>query len=333
MKPNHIQRDVRSRKERNIGEAPDLSRVNRVARIQKKESSRTRSRRTTSEYEKGAERGGVPWGLMVLLVLGTFGLIGGAFIFWVRPILDRRADMVEEAANRKVVTQLSDMPELTTPSEGELQEIVEKAMRVTDPPEVDGYFILGSATPEEVVEFLKKMIEEDGAITSYDVMPGMDANDMALEGVLVTFDGEGRKPNRIALLTPDEKGVWKIDFPAFQRRADPPWEQFLAHKAESAVVRVYIAKDNYYNGVFSNEEDWRCYGIASPDVKDLMFGYCRRNSDQDRAMWQIIQDQPNGLARATVELGLIDEAGVRQFEVKKVMAQDWVVSGVPFDER
>ena len=110
-------------------------------------------------------------------------------------------------------------------------------------------------------------------------------------------------------------------------------------------VRVNVAKDTYYNGPFRDDRQWVCYGMVSPDTEVVMLGYCRKDSPQARAMERIVMDEndlPGGMQgglpaaakapkRATLEVRRVEGAEARQFEITRVLAQDWIVSAKPFD--
>jgi len=149
--------------------------------------------------------------------------------------------------------------------------------------------------------------------------------------VLVTFQKEGAKRNRLALLVQDEDGGWKMDFPAFARLAVPAWNEFLDGKADSAEVRVYLAADHYYNGPFKESEGWQCYGLASPDVPDLMFGYCKSDGAQGKAIREILVNRKK-MSRVTLKIERMEGAEKRQYVIKRVLAEDWATGKTPLDE-
>jgi hypothetical protein len=105
------------------------------------------------------------------------------------------------------------------------------------------------------------------------------------------------------------------------------------------MVRVIVARDSYYNGPFRDDREWLCFGMASPDAEVILLGYCRKDSPQARAMERMFpkDDELNGdtrrkmVIRATLELKRPPGAETRQFEITHVLAEDWVLSDVPFD--
>jgi hypothetical protein len=132
-------------------------------------------------------------------------------------------------------------------------------------------------------------------------------------------------------------GVWKIDFEALARTVRPPWPDLLEGRASEGQVRVIVAPDSYYNGVFSDESQWLSFGLASPDISQILVGYCRRDSAQAKAMQEILKSMDDAPAagrqikRATLAIRRPTGAEPRQFEITRVLAEDWIVSERPFD--
>ena len=197
----------------------------------------------------------------------------------------------------------------------------------------------GSAEPAAVIAFLTDMTARDGEVTGYQWLSSMDANGLLLDGVLVSMSKDGVPRNRLALLTPDEHGVWKIDFDAFARTVKPSWDELLGEDGGKGLVRVMIAKDSYYNGPFKDDGEWVSYGMASPDTEVILMGYCRKDSPQERAMERILTnreaeagtDARLKLNRVTLRVRRPEAAEMRQFEITRVLAEDWVLGDMPFD--
>jgi hypothetical protein len=141
------------------------------------------------------------------------------------------------------------------------------------------------------------------------------------------------------MLVPDDHGVWKMDFDAFARSCRPSWKEIVASKAVEAEVRVFVAKDSYFNGPFADESEWICYAIASPDTagvlpedKDLLRGYCKVGSKQAKAMARILNEE-NRIGRATLMIRREKDADARQFRITRVLANDWVIGPNQLDEK
>ncbi len=262
-----------------------------------------------------------------LVVLFLFGW------FWLKPNMDKNFATPEQLAHHSLKQIVS---AFKSPPEGVALKLVEKALAVREASEVESYFRVGSAQPDEVIDFLKNMESVDGVVTDFRWLSSMDANGMLIDGVLVNMTKDGDQHNRLALMTPNEDGVWQIDFEAFARIVKPSWDEVLSENSiESSVVRVLLAKDSYYNGPFMDDKIWECYGMISPDQEEILLGYCRKDSPQSMAMERLFTEDQAGaqqkVVRATLELARQEGAEKRQFEIKRVLAEDWVLSDKHFD--
>jgi hypothetical protein len=335
MKFRGIQRAVKPRRyERSAGDAPNLGRVGRVpgTGLPKKPLQRRRRRRGEGG---GAQRKRVLMMWSVVWAVMVMGVVGAALWFWLRPAMNRgRAEggVRAEASDARVVSRFE------SPSEREALGLVKRALAVRDPGGVGEYFHAGGSGPEGVVAFLAGMETSDGPVKEYSWLSSMDANGLLIDGVLVKTESGTGPRNRLALLTPDVKGVWKIDFEAFARTAVPPLDELLASDSAEGVARVIVATDSYFNGPFSDDTEWDCYGMASPDTEVVMLGYCRRGTPQAAAMAKILADGEDlasggrSMRRATLKIRHHAGGERRQFEISRVMAQDWVMSAKAFDE-
>ncbi len=223
-----------------------------------------------------------------------------------------------------------------SPSMEEVFELVKTGIATRDPEKVMDYFRPGAASAGEIVGFLEDIEKVEGKATQYKWYSSIDANGLLLEGMTAVFSMDGRESSRLAILTPDEEGRWKIDFESFARIVKPSWSALLEGETDQGMVRVLVAKDNYYNGVFRDESAWICYGMASQDTSEILMGYCKADSPQARAMEWIMAESEGrpefrGLCRATLEIRRPAGAEMSQYEITRVLAQDWVVSDKAFD--
>ena len=330
---------------RSAGDAPNIGRVARVPGTGLRHKGERRQRR---RGERSGDRGGgsnrqrihrrhviIAWssvlGLLALLVLGFF------LWSWISGRMSRQV-----AASDGPLLQRHVASKFASPTEEEALEIVRLGLAARDEDAVLRWFRPGGAQPQEMVAFLTNLETLDGPVTGYQWLSSVDANGLLLDGVLVHSAKGGKLRNRLALLTPDEQGVWQIDFEALARTVRPSWQQMLADDGGAGVVRVMLARDSYYNGPFKNDHEWVCFGMASPDVEEILLGYALKDSPQARAIERMLPegDDPivrdasrKAIVRATLELKRPPGAEMRQFEIIQVLAEDWVLSAVPFDAR
>jgi len=259
----------------------------------------------------------------IVLGVGALAAIGIAVSLWILPLLHRRVggitgQIIDPETRVRIVSRFA------SPSEDETIRLVKRAIANRDPSKVDELLQKGSSNAMEVIDFFKDSEARDGIVDRYEWLSSMDVDGLLLEGVHVTFKGRDKPVERLALLTPDEKGVWKMDFDAFARSVKPSWDALLGKRADQATVRVFVARDAYFNGPFSDDTKWVCYGIASPDIDELLSGYCKVGSPEEAAMEKLFAEGEK-LTRATLEIRRVKEADSRQFEITHMLAKDWVL--------
>jgi hypothetical protein len=199
-----------------------------------------------------------------------------------------------------------------------------EAKRQADLPDV---VRLAGRSPEALLEKLAEMAKRDGEVSDVTYIGPMQNLTQPLEAVLVTFVS---KRNRIVLFSPDSDGDWMIDFDGYARATSIPWDEILSGKNIEATVRVYISLDSYYNGRFSNEDEWSCNGMASPDEGNLMFGYAKKDSAIDQAIRDSLKfkldtgpAQSSRMLRMTLQIRHQEGDEKRQFEIIRAIADDW----------
>jgi hypothetical protein len=269
------------------------------------------------------------WSAAIALV--ALLAIGGALWLWG---LNRMGGSAAIAGGQAAVPVVEKrvVSRFASPTEEAAVNLVKQAILIRDPGKVSEYFRLGSASPEAVVGFLRGM----ETVTGYTWLSSMDTNGLLLEGVAVKTKAEDRVGNRLAIMTPDEKGKWKVDFDAFARTVKPAWSEIMAMTTGQGLVRVMFTKDNYFNGPFREDAQWSCYRLGSSDLDATLLGYCRKGSPQAAAMARVLAHveksaKGGSLKRATLEIRRVEGAESRQFEITRVLAEDWVMSATPVD--
>jgi len=224
-----------------------------------------------------------------------------------------------------------------SPSEEAALEWVKRALLVRDPAMVPKYFRLGTADPDTVVAFLENISKTEGPVSGYSWLSSMDRNGLLIDGVMVKGERGYSPKNRLALLTPDESGKWQIDYDAFARTCKPACESVLDPNYTGGLIRVFVSRDRYFNSVFANDSEWVCYRLFSPDWKDVLLGYCRKNTPELAAITRVLDNarisgENPGAVRVILEIERVEGAEQRQFRIARVLAEDWVMSATPFDE-
>lgn len=323
MKPKNIQLNIRSRNEREVGQAPWIGKVPRLRDHAASNTGESMGPGKSGVYKASDLKNPALRKLILLwsAVLGVGAV--AAVVFWGLPMLNQRDKAAGEQtpSSDAMVRVASKFP---SPSESEAVNLVKRAITNRDPAKVAKLLRMGSASAAQVIAFFKDSELSDGAIERYDWLSSIDADGLLIDGVRIVYQGQGKPRERLALLTPNSMGLWKLDFDSFARSVNPSWKEILANSVDQAMVRVLIGNDAYYNGPYTDETQWVCYGMASPDIEESLLGYCRKGSEEAAAMDQMFLDR-HQINRATLEIRHIKEADPRQFEITRVLAKDWVI--------
>ena len=334
MKSDGVQRGIRKRSDRTAGSAPSIGRVARMPGTGLAKGERRTRRRGERDNQGRTERWNarltLGWSIGFAVIAAA--LVVSAVVLWLKPLLGRKAGGDELAVMPKVRV-VSRFP---SPTEAEAVGLVQQVIeRARDVEAVGRWVDRGEMTSLEVVGFLEGLPELDGKVERYQWMASGDANDLQLEVVVVISKKGDEYSYREAFLRPDEKGVWKMDFPSFARQVKPSWKEIHDEKTRRAFVRVYLGDDTYYNGPFLDESKWVCYGMATLDDKRLMLGYCEVGSKQHRAMLEILRRsaaKQQRVGSATLEISRVEGAESRQFQITKVIAEGWVTQEEAFED-
>ena len=326
MRPDGVRRSVRGRKhERAAGDAPSLDHVGRMPGLGL--PKRKRRRKKLRESLRFQRRGKIAKSWTYLLAALALVLLGATVMgamYWQK--MARPEIPVASASLPVLLPKATGFP---SPSETVALAFVSTALATRDPA-VAGEMFRADVGFLEIVDFLKSVESGEGKPKGLEWLGNMDVNGLQVDGVMVNFETSGLPSYRLALLTPDASGKWMIDFDAFSRRVSPSWEDLLARQAGVARVRVHARPENYYNGVFTDETKWSCYGLSSPDFEGLLMAYSAKSSSKGDAMNAIFSKGVSPV-RVTLEIRRVEGADSRQFEIVSVLAEDWIVGKRPFD--
>ncbi len=263
-----------------------------------------------------------------LLGLAAVGMLITLFFAWLLPRMQRERITAKAIESQPMVLE---MPEVSRVDPRAGIRWVELAMQVSSPGEVAKYFYKGETKAEEILQFLKTKEFTHGSSLEYEWTGNLDANNMLMDLVTVYTLEDTVRRERLAFLRQDDQQEWKLDFDSFARKCEPSWEDFASGKASEALIRVHIAEDNFYNGFFSDEQQWVCYSIANPDHPAIIQAYCRASSPQDHALKWILKKNNMKRARVSLRVERPALAPVRQVIVAEVVAEDWVIGTKNFD--
>lgn len=269
----------------------------------------------------------VVWSIFLAVI--TAGVLSGAIFVWL--MKTQRAPAAEKSPVK--VRVASRFP---SPGKNEAFALVEHALGVRDPAAMEKYFRLEGTPPAEALGILRDLNRTDGPVIAHKWLGSLDFNGMFIDSVIIHHQTADAMPSRLVMMTPDETGVWKVDFHSFARTNVPTWDEILKADCKTGRVRVLLSRDNYFNRFFSDEAVWACYSLRTEDSNDYLLGYCRVGSPQHTAINRILRRikaaDTIGLRdvvlrpHATLEIRRVENSETRQVEITRVLAEGWVMS-------
>jgi hypothetical protein len=117
----------------------------------------------------------------------------------------------------------------------------------------------------------------------------------------------------------------KVDWESWVGWSEMSWTEFkAARRAEGKWFRVHLSSVEYYNFDFSDDRQWACYRLDSPDGVDSVFGYVPRNGDLDE---KIRPFEENTKVKLLLKLRFPADARTdNQVLIEEVSGHEWVES-------
>ena len=312
---------------REVGDVPAIGYVPRMHKgVESRAGRRTRRIR-------GADIK-VSMGMVVTAGLVVVGMVVIGLLIWVSSS-QRKAIDNSAALLAPLPVPVARIPLAAAPEPAALEEIVRSFLTARSPEALAPVTRPSDVPPATMIEQLAKLEEIDGKVKSVNPIGPIDSQTLQLEAAVVYFEGN-RKP--LARLSPDAEGKWKVDFDAYERHVSTDWATLLAGEPAEGIVRVYISPDSYYNGSYRDDSRWACFGMVSPDSEVLMFGYVARDSHQYDVLNKVMAAGDSGANRSksmrmTLEIRHSGEADHRQFEISRVLADDWALGTESLEDK
>lgn len=321
------------RSSRQVGDAPSLG---QVPKMNKGSESRVtpHARRRASNIEPSKTFVVTLIGSLVAVLL----LVAGGVLWFVNSQRTPAEEEKEALAlpSAPLSTKPAETPVATSLDEESAVKLVRTLLAARNDTDLDGLIRPTEQEPAAILAKLAGLEGKDGKVKDVRYLGSLDSRALQLEGVLVDF-ANGR--NRLALISPDPSGTWQVDFDAFDRYSTPAWDELLSGKEQSGTVRIFISPDSYYNDEYADDSKWVCYGLASPDNETLMFGYVPKDGELHQLLGKVLSADPvTGKAnrkatRMTLEIRHDPSAEKRQFEITRVLSDEWAVGDQALDQK
>ena len=217
------------------------------------------------------------------------------------------------------------------PAEGDLPlDVADKFLQTSDPLERMKY----ARDPQRIAQILSSFPEQARSEIPTDtrLFDNFVNEEPGVQRIETVFK-DGTYRSLFIVRTPEGP---KVDWEAYARwsnalqkwtaeAADPDFQR----GEESAVVRVFINIEFYYNFRFSDEEVWKSYRIKSRDLPDSVTAYAKADSVAAKILSTELDTEGK---RMTLQLkSLPDDVRRKQFEIEKVLAVGWVIPSQDFE--
>lgn len=138
---------------------------------------------------------------------------------------------------------------------------------------------------------------------------------------LVTYE-DGR--SRLIHILSTAEGP-KVDWEAFARSGTSAYEDLIsATNSLEAELRVLVAKGNYYNFDFADDQAWGAFELTNGDWPEAFTGYAKKGSAVE-ARLQDITSVSGPPRRVTLKVRVASGQGAhRQCEILEVVVESWV---------
>ncbi len=316
-------------KPRKFGDAPAIGNVSRTSG-EKPPSLQRRSVRTS--HKKKYPKHFLAWSILIVSAVVSLLIVSIVKQIRDKVQITQPASQYDKPINLDLIFEKEENSDLPDLKSDEAISIVTQALANRDPSLIQNFFILGKDhDPEQAMAELIRIMDAEGEMSRTEWLGLKFPNGSTVMQVMVYTAIDGKENARIAEFAPGSDGKWRIDLDAYLRKCVPPLEDVVSGKSETSLVRVFVAEDSFYHGMYYDETEWKVYGLASPDIADILYAYVKRGSSQDKALRRII-DTDESLHRATLSIIKHPNSGPRQFEITRVIAENWIIGEKDFDE-
>jgi hypothetical protein len=155
---------------------------------------------------------------------------------------------VPDSVSRTVVASKPSVVRVDSLSPEEAIRLVLTGLEIRDESRLSEVFRLGEVKAGAAISFLKQFGGLKGGEAHAEWVGSMDRYGLPLDVVVFQNLVGSETQKWLVFLTPNDQGIWQIDFDSFSRHVTPAWSDLLNGNTEQGVVRVVLNHDDYFNG-------------------------------------------------------------------------------------
>ena len=312
--------------ERNIGSSPSeprsevsassFAKIRRTYDRQAFGTGRKRKRKTRRN-----KRFRMYLGIVFVAVAGFFVLAGAKLIY---------ARMTEEPKTMSFVDIDAEQEQVSVPHPdmAACLELVNAVHAANTAEELRGFVVLRRLGSEQAFDLFTQWKKDAGEVAAVDWIGSVENNGLSMEMVTVLYK-TGKKA--IAYIRLNDRNEWCVDLESMLQYCSEPMEKLLSKDDVSAVVRVLVATDFYYNGEFADSKEWMNISMLFPGDFEKIQGYVKLDSPSHLALKDLMRDSK--AASVLLEISRRSSMLPKQYEIKAVIAMGWVESDVVYSDQ
>lgn len=275
-------------------------------------------------------RGNVIWQLVAGAVLFVATIL---VIVWAM-----RTQQNEEPAEALAIEAQPMVPEDPALSE----EGAEKVELWFDKDEVEKLLkaLMEAKTVEKILPLVRNRVELEEKIRAYHGRNPLVAKGFKRWNLNQVFQDDAGNALSLSVVTNQFDAQWvsvvetdegpKVDWESWVGAGDLSWEELMKTKpSEPILMRVILGDVNYYNMLYSDDQEWKSLRLASPDGDQVIYGYVRLRSELADQLARLFAVIEGGQCRSIVRISYPEGAvGASQVEIQELVSADWFLRGV-----
>ena len=131
--------------------------------------------------------------------------------------------------------------------------------------------------------------------------------------------------SRLICIVSSENGL-RVDWDCYARYNNKALPEMLAGKTQTAELRVFIRKSDYYNFSYKDDQQWTPFELESPDFEQLVYAYSLKGTTTGKLLDAALSRMAPGKGlQVTLQISSKQDSHKRkQFSIDRVYAFGWV---------
>ena len=131
--------------------------------------------------------------------------------------------------------------------------------------------------------------------------------------------------SRLICIISTENGL-RVDWDCYARYNSKALPEMLAGKTQTAELRVFIRKSDYYNFSYKDDQQWTPFELESPDFEEIIYAYSLKGTTTGKLLDAALSRMAPGKGlQVTLQISSKEDSHKRkQFSIDRVYAFGWV---------